>query len=611
VTASPEVPPDEQRLTSGFAPATRARWRELALGVLRKSGMADDGTTPDDVEGLLATPTYDGLAIGPLYTADDAPGAGSTVRPTRTGAWDVRQHHRHPDPAATAEAVQADLVNGATSIWLGLGDNGAPVPSLDRALLGVHLDLAPVVLDAGAETAAAAEAFLALVGERGTAASGNLGADPLGLYARTGDDPACVPAAELATRCVKDFDGIRALTVDATAYHDAGGSDAEELGCALATGVAYLRTLTEAGLGLEAALGQLEFRYAATADQFATVAKLRAARRTWARVAQACEAPESARGQRQHAVTSTAMAAARDPWVNMLRTTVACFAAGIGGADAVTVQPFDATLGLPDGFARRIARNTQTVLLEESHAAGVADPAGGSWFVERLTEQLAEAAWDWFTAIERAGGMAAALRCGLVSDRLAATWERRRQAIAERRDPLTGVSEFPNLAERLPARSPAPAPRGGGPVPRVRYAADFEALRDRADAHAEATGSHPVVFLATLGPVAAHTARTAYATNLFAAGGIKTLPSGPHTDPDALAAAFTASGTTVACLCSSDAVYAEDAEPVAAALSKAGARTVWLAGPPAAGYGGVGGYLHTGCDAVAALRRTLADLEVR
>ncbi len=336
------------------------------------------------------------------------------------------------------------------------------------------------------------------------------------------------------------------------------------------------------------ALRRLEFRYAAGADQFATIAKLRAARRIWARVAQVCEVPHLG-AQRQHAVTSDAMMTARDPWVNLLRTTIACFAAGVGGADAVTVQPFDLRLGLPDGFSRRIARNTQSLLIEEANVARVLDPAGGSWFVESLTDALAHAAWDVFTEVERAGGMAAALRSGLVADRLEATWQRRAENLAHRRDPITGVSEFPNLEERRPVRAPAPLPPSGG-LPRRWYAQGFELLRDAADAAPQA----PTVNLVTLGPVAAHAARMSFAANLFAAGGIRIVHNG--------------SGN-VACICGSDRSYAEEAAATAQRLKAEGAQKVWLAGKPG-GYGGVDDYLYSGCDALAVLQQTHRDLEV-
>ncbi|MFB4319304.1 methylmalonyl-CoA mutase family protein [Actinomadura sp. 21ATH] len=612
------VPPEELELAAAFPPAERDRWREMVRGVLRKSGVASDDTPLEEIEGLLTRDSYDGVPVAALYTAADAapgrPGLAPRLREVRPegeglAGWDVRQRHAHPDPAATREAVLADLENGATSLWLELGQAGPPVDALAEVLRGVHLNLAPVVLDAGADTGRAAEAFLALAAGRGQAAeaAGNLGADPLGLQARTGTAAPLGEAAALAVRCARGFPRMRAITVDATPYHDAGGGDAEELGAAIAAGVAYLRALTDAGLGLDEAFGQLEFRLAVNADQFMSIAKLRAARRLWARVAEVCDpagAAGDARIARLHAVTSSAMMTRRDPWVNMLRTTVAAFAAGVGGADAVTVQPFDARLGLPDDFARRIARNTQTLLLEESSLARVVDPAGGSWYVERLTEELAQAAWAWFTEIEKAGGLAAALASGLVAERLGATWARRRKDLACRKAPLTGVSEFPNLAEKLPERAPAPAPAGPsaapGGLPVVRYAQDFEALRDRSDAHAEATGARPKVFLATLGPIAVHTARASFAANLFQAGGIETVSGEPG--------AFAASGAAVACLCSSDKLYAEQAEEAARALKEAGAVKVWLAGKGS--YEGVDSHVFAGCDAVDVLETTLDDLGV-
>ncbi|MEU9870815.1 methylmalonyl-CoA mutase subunit beta [Actinomadura sp. NPDC048021] len=603
------VPPEELELAAAFPAADRDRWREMVKGVLRRSGAASEDTPLDEIEGLLTRDSYDGVPIAALYTRDDAPpgrpGLAPYVREVRPdgegiAGWDVRQRHAHPDPAVTREAILADLENGATSVWLRLGEGGLPVAALPEALRGVLLDLAPVVLDAGASAGEAARAFLALVAERGNAAeaSGNLGADPLGLAARTGAPGSLDEAAALAVRCAREFPRLRAVVADGTPYHDAGGGDAEELGAAVAAGVAYLRALTGAGLSVDEAFGQIEFRLAVSADQFSSIAKLRAARRLWARVAEVSGAAEGT-AARVHAVTSSAMMTRRDPWVNMLRTTIATFAAGVGGADAVTVQPFDARLGLPDGFARRIARNTQTLLLEESSLARVVDPAGGSWYAESLTEGLAQAAWAWFTEIEKAGGLAAALDSGLVARRLAATWERRREDIARRKAPITGVSEFPDLAETPPRRDPAPRAPGGG-LPVVAYAQDFEALRDRSDAHAEATGARPKVFLATLGPIAVHTARASFAANLFQAGGIETVTGAPEE--------FGASGAAVACICSSDALYEERAVEAARILRDAGAVKVWLAGKGT--YEGVDARVHAGCDAVEVLETTLHDLGV-
>ncbi|MZD04550.1 methylmalonyl-CoA mutase, partial [Streptomyces sp. SID5785] len=585
--------------------ATHEQWQHLVAGVLRKSGKE---VSAGEAEDTLSTAVEDGLRARPLYTAhDDAPAAGLPgfapfVRGSRPegnalGGWDVRQQHTRADSAA----VLADLENGVTSLWLTVGGPaGIAVADLPATLDGVYLDLAPIALDAGPATAEAAEQLFALYAAKGVAddaVRGNLGADPLGHEARTGRSFDLAPVLGLARRCAERHPSLRALTVDALPYHEAGGSAAQELGASLATGVAYLRALTDAGLSVEQALGQLEFRYAASADQFLTIAKFRAARRLWARVAEACGAPEAG-AQLQHAVTSPVMMTRRDPWVNMLRTTIATLAAGVGGADAVTVLPFDHALGLPDAFARRIARNTSTILVEESHLARVIDPAGGSWYVERLTDELAHAAWEFFQEIERAGGQAAALGSRLVHDRIAATWAVRSARLAERREPVTGVSEFPLLAEQPVVREPVAAPEGGG-LPRVRRDEAFEALRARSDTYLARTGARPKVYLAALGPAAAHTARLTFAANLFQAGGVEPVTEGT----------FEESGAREVCLCSSDQVYAELADETAGTLRAAGAAHVSLAGRPGS-YADIDSYVFAGCDAVAVLSATLDRMGV-
>lgn len=598
------LPDDGLSLAAEFPDASHEQWQHLVAGVLRKSGKDVSGA---EAEALLSTPVGDGLRTSPLYTArhrapdPGLPGFAPFVRGGRpegntAGGWDVRQRHAVPD----AGAVLDDLENGTTSLWLAVGGDGIPVAALADVLKDVYLDLAPVVLDAGAETEPAARELLRLYEERGVAADaarGGLGADPLGHEARTGVPRDTAAMAALARLCTDRHPGLRAVTVDALPYHEAGGSAAQELGCSLATAVAYLRELTAAGLSAAQACGQVEFRYAATADQFLTVAKLRAARRLFARVAEVCGAP-AAGAQLQHAVTSTVMATRRDPWVNMLRTTVATLAAGVGGADAVTVLPFDHAIGLPDTFSRRIARNTSAILVEESHLARVIDPAGGSWYVERLTDELAHAGWAFFQEIERAGGQAAALRSGMVGERLARTWAERGEHLASRREPVTGVSEFPDLAEQPVVREPLPEPPSGG-LPRVRRDEAFEALRARSDAHLAATGARPRVFLAALGPAAVHTARLTFAANLFQAGGIEPVTGGT----------FAESGAAEACLCSADAVYEEQGASAAAELRAAGARHVYLAGRPGP-YDGADTYVHAGCDAVAVLTDALDRMGV-
>ncbi|NYJ04673.1 methylmalonyl-CoA mutase subunit beta [Petropleomorpha daqingensis] len=609
VPAEHEVP-DELRLAGEFPDAGRDEWRELVVGVLRKAGREE---VPDPVEDALRRPVATGVTVAPLYTAEDAgdlpgavgvPGLAPFVRGARAGAassdvpagWDIRQRHAHPDVATTKGAIAADLENGATSLWLVLGDGAVPVDALPDVLDGVYLDLAPVSVQGGLP---AAEAYLSLVeGRTDLAPGGSLGLDPLGEQAASGEPQDLSGLADLARRAAPL--GLRTVTVDATVFADAGASAVEELGCSLAAGVAYLRALTDGGLSVDEAFAALEFRYAATADQFTTIAALRAARRLWDRVGEESGAAPEVRAQRQHAVTSSVMTTKRDPWVNMLRTTVACFAAGVGGADAVTVQPFDAALGLPDSFSRRIARNTQNLLVEEGSLARVLDPAGGSWYVESLTEDLAQAAWSWFTEIERAGGLAAALDSGLVAVRIREAWEARSKRLAKRADAITGVSEFPNLDEKLPEREPAADPRPTGGLPRVRAAQEFEALRDAADA----AGARPAVYLATIGPVARHTARASFAGNLFQAGGIAT-PAGDG------ASGLAEAGTTVACICGTDKDYAESAAGLAKELRDAGATSVWLAGKPDLAVDGVDGYVYAGCDALDTLHTVFEQLGVQ
>lgn len=421
--------PTELALASEFPVATREQWKALAAGV-------------------EPSVTYDGITRAPLYTAQDVPFEPARLfRPV--ARWDVRARHTVPDAAAILD----DLEHGVTSLWLA----GPAVDALPE-LRGRDI---PITLDAGAE-------FVDVANSAGEL-RGNYGADPLGVLARTGTRVDLAGAVELA-QAASQLSELRAIVVDALPYHEAGGSDAQELGCSIATGVAYLRALVDAGLDVATAAGQLEFRYAAGVDQFLTIAKFRAARRLWARVT---ELSGAAAEQLQHAVTAPAMLTRRDPYVNMVRSTIACFAAGVGGADAVTVLPFDSAIGLPGALGRRIARNTQSILLEESTVAGVLDPAGESWYVERLTDDLAHAAWSWFTEIERAGGVAAALDSGLIAGRLAETWRARQANLESDVDKIIGVTVFPNKDEQPLVREPASPPPSGG-LPRVRYAEEFE-----------------------------------------------------------------------------------------------------------------------------------------
>jgi methylmalonyl-CoA mutase len=379
------------------------------------------------------------------------------------------------------------------------------------------------------------------------------------------------------------------------------------LGASIAAGAEYLRLLTAAGLDTADALHQVSFRLAADDDQFMTIAKFRAARRLWARVGEVLECPGNA-AARLHALTSPAMMTQRDPWVNMLRTTVAAFGAGVGGADTVRVLPFDAALpgGYPGhtaDFARRMARNTQLLLLEESHIGRVLDPAGGSWYVEQLTETLAERAWSVFQQIESRGGLRQA--SDYLSEQIELIRARQDDDVAHRRKAITGVSEFPDLHEPSPVRA-------GERSPGWRPALAFEALRDRSDAYLQRAGARPRALLLPLGPPAENTARATFAANLLAAGGIEAVNPGT-VDPAGAAVAVRAARTPVAVICGTDARYATEAAATVIAAREAGCEFVYLAGPSpavadAAPAGRPDGFLTARINAVEALDTLLTRL---
>ncbi|WP_248582999.1 methylmalonyl-CoA mutase family protein [Nocardioides sp. InS609-2] len=526
------------RLASPDDNATTADWEKATAAVLRKARRLGDDDPDDLVWQKLTRTTLDGIDVPPIGSRELAGRTTTSGRPTRAGDWDIRSQVTVVEERATNEEILVDLDQGVTSLWLDRVDGVDLAALLD----GVLLDLAPVVLDGhGDDTTAAARAFIEVLGDTTPADGTSLGA--------AWDDDQLVDVARLALDA-----GTLAVVIDGTTVHDRGASDGQELGWSLAAGIAALRTLTDAGIELDEALGLMEFRYAATDEQFPTIAKLRAARRLWARVVELSGSELTQ--QRQHVVTSRPMMSAFDPWVNMLRTTVASFAAGVAGADSVTVLPFDSPLGVPDALGRRVARNTSSLLISESHVAHVADPAGGAYAVEKLTDDLAHAAWAELGRIE-ADGLDA------LDARIAAVVAERDDQIAHRTRPITGLSEFPNLGEKLPERSAYPTPHDVR-----RYGAAFEDLRGR-------PADRPV-FLATMGTVAQHTARATFAANLFAAGGVTAEPAGATTGVDDLIAAY--DGQQVACLAGTDAAYSEWGAQAVRALRDAGAAWVILAG---------------------------------
>jgi methylmalonyl-CoA mutase len=551
-------------------------------------------------EKLVAT-TAEGLAVQPLYTAAAAdpgiPGAPPFVRGAKAQAHAFRICMQ-VDPAERRRpgALADDLDGGADALWIDLGD--AEAERAARALgIATVVEMTSAAVSRGGRSPDAAD--------RGRDGQGDaaadpgvpqwLGFDPLHEVARGTSGPASADPALLRSMAAMIDDlghgARRPVRVSSLAYHEAGADAADELAIALSTAVAYLRALTEAGIATARAPRLLWFQIAVGRDTFGELCKLRALRLLGHKVFAAAGVPD-APIDAIHAVCSARTESQRDPWVNLLRVTTQVFAAALGGAQLITPRSFDAALGAVSAQGRRAARNTALVLREESDLGRVLDAAGGSYYIESRTDALAREAWSRFTALEREGGVARLLASGALRARLGDAWARRAQAIARRKEPVLGVSEFANLDERLPGAVPPPSAEPPAPaLVAHRDAEAFEALRSRVET---APAAAREVALVALGPPAEHRARVGYATAVFATAGLRSrehraeLPGG------------------IACLCGSDERYAAEAAARAAELRAAGFRHIALAGRPGAletelRAAGVDAFVFVGCDVVAVL----------
>ncbi|MCJ9430414.1 methylmalonyl-CoA mutase family protein [Kordiimonas marina] len=603
------------KLAAEFAPASDEKWRALVEKTLAGK----------DFDRAMRARSYDGIPIEALYTPENA-----RIEPqssVRDDGWDMMTAHWEADPEAANKAVLTALERGATSFALRMEAGACPgirAEDLGAALDGVYLNMARTALLPGEAFSASAKAFMALAkaaGHKPGEVAASLGADPIGTLAQTGRllttaEAATTEAAEIAAGVAgAGYSRVQTFTASGTMYHTAGATEAQELGLMLATGVAYLRAMDAAGLDVDTAAKQIQLTLAADADIYFTTAKFRAARRLWGRVLAASGAKADTMSP-VTAVSSLRMLTIKDPWVNVLRGTAACFSAGVGGADSICILPHDTLLGLPSLSADRVARNIQVILQEESNIARVADPAAGAYAFETITSELCDKAWEYFQKIESAGGVLAALRSGTIASDLAAAWDARRTNIAKRKDAVTGVSEFPDIHEKPlkdvgepPAWLTDVAEVGDTltPLPFHRTAEEFEALRLRSDEILEATGKRPQIFLANLGAVAQHTARATFAKNFFEAGGIEAIATPGFSDAAEAAAAFKESGAHAAVICGTDGQYETLGLEVAKALKAAGCGLLYLAGKPADmapfAAAGVDNTIYMGADVL----QTLAD----
>jgi methylmalonyl-CoA mutase len=606
----------ELSLARGFPPADEAAWQALVKNALKGAPFS-----------ALRSETYDGIAVEPLYLR------AQEARPIAGRApghpWNIMQRIDHPDAKVANAQILDDLNNGANGIVLvfegAVGDHGYALPAtgsaISAALDDVYLDAGIAIdLDFGFQSKEAAGLLATLVKARGIypkSVTVRFGLDPLGTIALSGSSPlAWEDMATFLGQAISDFrqQGFAGpfAAADGRVIHAAGGSEAQELAFALGSAVAYLRVLEQGGIALADARDLIYFRLAADQDQFLTIAKFRAIRKLWAQVEEACGL--TPRPSFVAAETAWRMMTKRDPHGNIVRCTIAALGAAVGGADAVTLLPFSAALGLPDGFARRVARNTQIILIEEANIHRVADPAAGSGTIEALTDALAEAAWSKFQEIESLGGLAQALETGSIQEDVAKVRAARQANVARRKDALIGTSDFPDLAENetevlsLP-RLAALSENERALVP-VRLAEPFERLRDASDLYLAKHGVRPKVFLACLGRPADFNARASFAKSLFESGGIEAVEG----DGDNLAKRFKESGAKLACLCSSDKVYESEAVDAAKALAEAGASRMYLAGKPGSQQAqleqaGIGTFLQQGCDTLAILNAAYDEID--
>ncbi len=488
----------------------------------------------------LVQKTAEGIALQPLYTErpDDPPppGAAPFVRGAVLAPFELCMR------VATGMDAKAELDAGADALWCSSNDVAAIEAARSRGCIAI--------VDGPGVT-----------GENIWSAA---------------DEVVAGARVQPPSRC---------LRISTLPFHDAGADAADELALGLSSLVATLHQLESAKLDLSAAAPLLWAQVAVGRDTFGEICKLRALRVLWHKVLSAAGVAGSGLDA-IHAVCSQRTLSTRDPWVNMLRVTTQVFAAALGGAQLVTPLPFDAAFATPSALGQRVARNTALVLREESLLGRVLDPGGGSYYLESRTDALAREAWSRFTTIEREGGIVQLLRDNKLHARLEASWKQRAAALAKRKEPVLGVSEFANLTETLPGTPAAPAG-----VHRDSEA--FEALRARVEASPRSVAVIP------LGLAKEYRARVGFAEGFFAVAGLRATPRelGP--------------GLDVACICGSDERYATDAVATVRALREAGARTIVLAGRPGdleadLRAAGVDAFIFVGCDVLATLEEVLA-----
>ena len=580
---------EKERLFNEFPPVTSEEWKEKIVEDLK--GV--------DYEKKMIWRTEEGFNVNPFYRKEDLPGTCGTTAPgefpyTRgnccNNSWLIRHSIDMPSAAEANAKARKMIGNGTTSLVFRVRGKMVTPEYLPALLDGIDAEKTELNFNVCvSKVALFATLLVAYYKERGfdlSAVRGAIEYDPIGkeLYAGKVIDN-YVDTVKVLMTTLEELPRYRCLAVNSAGLCNAGAYITQELTCALAWGNEYLNAATEAGVPVDRVAKCIKFNMGISSNFFMEIAKFRAARMLWAKIVEQYE-PECKCSCKMmiHAETSRFNLTLFDPYVNMLRTQTEAMSAAIAGVEAITVTPYDSVYETPTEFAERIAKNQQLILKHESHLDKVADPAGGSYYIESLTASIATEAWKQFLVIEEAGGFHKAVKEGRIKSEVAASGNSRRTALARRKEILLGTNQYPNFSEQSEGRRPLEATCGCGcrnhcdndsKMVAQRLGEEFEQLR----LSTEESGRRPKAFMLTIGNIAMRQARAQFSCNFLAAAGYEVIDNlGFKSVEEGVKAAMEAKADIVV-ICSSDDEYAEYAIPAFKAV--AGKAIFIVAGAPA------------------------------
>lgn len=664
-------------LGAHFPEASTEQWAQLVEKIMK--GRSVDSLIKTSDEGVPIRPLYtqSSASLGSAWPDEVPFTRGSRVLDRRKAGWEICQLYDLGELSFFKDRMTKDLARGVHSVWVKISDghqaglNIYNLKTLRNFFSDVDLRSVPVILDGGKYAWSLFASWFDITRELGCPAqelSGAILFDPLAELLRSGSIEDMDGAIDDLSHAVKlreaNFPELKLISVSGLELHNAGAHGAQELGFVCASLVYYLRELESRGLPLELIVPAMQARLGLGRDMFTEIAKVRALRALWSRVLDQCGLEKELQQVPIHGVCSSSTQSRRDPWVNMLRSTSEAFAGTVAGVDTLTVLPFDRSLGAPSSLGYRMSGNLQVLLAEEAHLGRVADPSGGSWFLEELTKALCENAWDFFQSIEKQGGVLEALKSGFITTEVSKVVSERRKQVSLRKSAIVGVSEFPESADLLARPTPQRSllscatekSEAAGTfsdesfkrmmatlklnsvghysfedvfemrrkglttnmpeLPPFRWAEDWEGLREWSDRHLETTGQRPQVFLAKMGPLRDHKARAAFAERFFLAGGFEVLgDDGFETASESLKHLKDLSGSSIGViLCGKDSDYERWAEEWANAFHSEKVPFIALAGSPGEHEktwreAGVSHFVHLGCDGIAILSELLKNVE--